>query len=239
MPSFEVGSATGAQAVQIEGDGFRDLAWVAEHGADSILVEDQSGSVRTDARFGQLRYEGDVLRSYTIQDASFLRIGGEDVFSAGDTVDLSFSFDEGGLQGFAAAADDGVEILIPVAATALDSLRFDGALLDSSLAAGRLRLRIAGDGALVVRPQATQPETGNGESSGEAAAEDEVGSDSAPGDFDNNGLVDLEDFSLFAQAYDSESTPPTAIFDLNNDGRIDFADFFLFADLFPQQAPQP
>ena len=239
VPSFEVGSASGAQAVHIEGGGFRDLAWVAEHGADSILVEDQNGNVRTDARFGQLRYEGDLLRSYTIQDASFLRIGGEDVFSAGDTVDLSLSFEDGGLQGFAAAADGGTEILIPLSATALDSLRFDGALLDSSLAADQLRLTIAGAGALVVRPQPAQPETGEGGSRGEAAAEDEAGSDSAPGDFDRNGLVDLEDFSLFAQAYDSESTPPTAVFDLNGDGRIDFADFFLFADLFPQSAPQP
>ena len=237
MLSLDVGSATGAQAVHIEGDGFRDLAWVAEHGADSILVEDQSGSIRTDARFGQLRYEGDLLRSYTIQDASFLRVGTEEVFSAADTVDLSFNFDEGGLRGFVAAADGGVEILIPVSASALDSLRFDGTLLDSSLAAGRLSLRIAGAGRLVVRTQPTPADTVGGESSGQTAAAEEAGSAAEPGDFDHSGLVDLEDFSLFAQAYDSNATTATATFDLNDDGRIDFEDFFLFADLFPQSAP--
>jgi len=64
-----------------------------------------------------------------------------------------------------------------------------------------------------------------------------VSADAEPGDFDSNGLVDLDDFSLFAQEYNSQATAATADFDLNDDGKIDFEDFFLFADLFPQPAP--
>ena len=235
VPTFQVGSSIGAQAVHIEGDGFRDLAWVAGHNADSVLVEDRAGSVRSDARFGQLRYEGDRLRSYTIQDASFLRVGEVLVFSAGDTVDLSFDLDGRGLQGFVAAGDAGVEISIPISEPALDSLQFAGTLIDSSLAAGRLSLRIAGEGRLLARPQSAPADAGEPSGITEGAAE--VSADAEPGDFDSNGLVDLDDFSLFAQEYNSQATAATADFDLNDDGKIDFEDFFLFADLFPQPAP--
>ena len=47
-------------------------------------------------------------------------------------------------------------------------------------------------------------------------------------DFDNNGVVDFDDFFLFANAFGGDE----ARFDLDDNGRIDFEDFFLFAQDF-------
>ena len=47
-------------------------------------------------------------------------------------------------------------------------------------------------------------------------------------DFDGNGVVDFDDFFLFAAAFGGKD----ARFDLNQDGAVDLNDFFLFADDF-------
>lgn len=52
--------------------------------------------------------------------------------------------------------------------------------------------------------------------------------DELRGDFNDNGGVDLVDFSLFVDAFGSVDSR----FDLNGSGRVDFADLFLFADRF-------
>ena len=54
-------------------------------------------------------------------------------------------------------------------------------------------------------------------------------------DFDNSGgVVNLDDFFLFAEYFGRASLSPTEIrtFDLNGDRRLDFADFFIFSDFF-------
>ena len=51
-------------------------------------------------------------------------------------------------------------------------------------------------------------------------------------DFDGDGVIDLSDFFLFAEAFGS-SDPR---FDLDGSGRVDFTDFFLFAESFGQPA---
>ena len=62
------------------------------------------------------------------------------------------------------------------------------------------------------------------------------------GDFDDNGVVDLADFFLFADVFQNANllepgTPlgDEARFDLDGDGQFDFDDFFLFADRFGQR----
>ena len=45
-------------------------------------------------------------------------------------------------------------------------------------------------------------------------------------DFDNNGLVNVDDYRLFANAFGTKK----ARFDLDGNGRVDFEDLFLFAD---------
>ncbi len=51
-------------------------------------------------------------------------------------------------------------------------------------------------------------------------------------DFDGDGVIDLSDFFLLAEAFGS-SDPR---FDLDGSGRVDFTDFFLFAESFGQPA---
>jgi len=48
------------------------------------------------------------------------------------------------------------------------------------------------------------------------------------GDFNGDGVVDFDDFFLFAAAFGSRE----ARFDLSRDGRVDLDDFFLFAAAF-------
>jgi hypothetical protein len=49
-------------------------------------------------------------------------------------------------------------------------------------------------------------------------------------DFNGDGVVNLTDFFLFADAFGGAEVDPK--FDLNGDGDVDFGDFFLFADAF-------
>lgn len=49
-------------------------------------------------------------------------------------------------------------------------------------------------------------------------------------DFDGNGVVNFEDFFLFADVFGSLNPH----FDLDGSGRVDFEDFFVFADAFRQ-----
>jgi len=52
--------------------------------------------------------------------------------------------------------------------------------------------------------------------------------DSSSADFDGDGLVNFQDFLLFAEAFGSVDLR----FDLDQSGRIDFADFLAFARIF-------
>ena len=45
---------------------------------------------------------------------------------------------------------------------------------------------------------------------------------------DGDGDIDLDDFSLFSDVFQTSD----ARFDFNTDGRVDFIDLFLFADAF-------
>ncbi len=54
------------------------------------------------------------------------------------------------------------------------------------------------------------------------------GRESSPADFDDDGLVDFQDFLLFAEAFGSIDPR----FDLDQSGRVDFADFLEFARIF-------
>jgi hypothetical protein len=53
-------------------------------------------------------------------------------------------------------------------------------------------------------------------------------SETLPGDFNDDGVVDLDDFSVFADGFGTRDPR----FDLDGSGLVDFADLFEFADLF-------
>ena len=52
-------------------------------------------------------------------------------------------------------------------------------------------------------------------------------------DFDGSGMVDLDDFFLFADAFGGTG----ATCDMDNSGQVDFDDFFIFAEYFGQAVP--
>ena len=58
------------------------------------------------------------------------------------------------------------------------------------------------------------------------------------GDFDGSGVVNFEDFFLFADHFGTVSGDDgyDALYDLNGSGGVDFEDFFLFADSFGREA---
>ncbi|MBI2507376.1 hypothetical protein HYV89_00295 [Candidatus Woesearchaeota archaeon] len=51
-------------------------------------------------------------------------------------------------------------------------------------------------------------------------------------DFDNNNVVNVEDFKLFSQNFAKQVVQENAKFDLDRDRDIDFEDFFIFAGLY-------
>ena len=51
-------------------------------------------------------------------------------------------------------------------------------------------------------------------------------------DFDDNGVVNLTDFFLFADAFGQMPEGALVRFDLDHNGAIDFNDFFIFVDSF-------
>ena len=56
-----------------------------------------------------------------------------------------------------------------------------------------------------------------------------------PGDLNDDGVIDFDDFFIFADDFGS-SAPRS---DYNSDGIVDFTDFFLFADFFNAAAARP
>jgi len=66
-----------------------------------------------------------------------------------------------------------------------------------------------------------------------------------PGDFDDNGIVNMADFMLFGSVFGTRSSDAryNALMDLDSSGGIDVADFLLFVDVFDticeQQPPSP
>ena len=62
-----------------------------------------------------------------------------------------------------------------------------------------------------------------------------------PGDFDNNGVVNVADFLLFANAFGKRSSDAgyNALMDMDSSGSINVADFLLFANVFGTTCKQP
>ncbi len=57
-----------------------------------------------------------------------------------------------------------------------------------------------------------------------------------PVDYDNDGVVGLEDFFLFAAAFGQSATGDATKFDLDKDGMVGLGDFFIFAENFGKSA---
>ena len=53
-----------------------------------------------------------------------------------------------------------------------------------------------------------------------------------PGDVDDSGAVDLQDFLILASNFSKTTEHGIRDGDLNENGRVDFADFLMLADAF-------
>ena len=58
-----------------------------------------------------------------------------------------------------------------------------------------------------------------------------------PGDFDDNGSVNIFDFFMFVDVFNTTATDDTRDFDLDASGTIDFFDLFIFVDNFGTSLP--
>lgn len=175
-------TATGAQAVELWGEGTLDVVWLPEAGADSAVVTGHEGQLSSDTRFGCARYAEGELRGYTLQGARYLRADGRLVLSATDSVDVSLDFSDAGMAGFARGPETGYGLDLAWEGE-VDSVRFGGTLRQVALPVrnGFLHLELAGAGALNVVRAVAAPKQRE--------------------DFDGSGQVGFADFFLFADAF--------------------------------------
>lgn len=213
-PTAATASATGAQALELLGEGTLDLIWLTEAEADSAVVAGSEGELRSDTRLGCARYTGGALQGYTLRAARYLRADGRAVFTATDSVDLSLDFSDGGMAGFVRGPETGYSLDLAWEGE-VDSLRFAGTRRRAVVRDGFLHLELAGSGALSARRVAAPAPVA-----------------AAPADFDGSGTVDFGDFFLFVDVFGEADTR----FDLDQSGSVDFGDFFLFVDAFSRGA---
>ena len=164
-PTLAAVVASGAEAVQVELGDRKDVAWILAAGADSTNFAGPGGQTHSDGRFGFVRYEGEELRSFALQDGRFLKVAEAVVLAATDSVDVSLERSDGGLEGFVRGPAAGYSLSLAIDGT-VESLSFGGSLVDSSLAGGLLTLQLAGEGDLSVVVQQATPVAEIGAGSG-------------------------------------------------------------------------
>lgn len=220
-PKFATLPAEGAQAVQVFGEGSLTVAWILGAETDSTVLATANGRLESDGRFGVVLFAEMRRRGLTVQDGTFLREEGHEVFRSDLPIDLAIKWDRyrvhGIARGFVRGPESGYRLTLRMpgvtgAPTHGGSVPSGWTATDSSLT---LPLRGAGELLIPVsNPSMAVPSA----------------------DFDASGTVDLADFFLFADAFGLPAIGDQARFDLNRDGQIGFPDFFLFADLYTRAA---
>ncbi len=160
-PALTTATSTGGQAIGVSRqDGAHEVAWSKAAGADSVTVDSVAGAeLSSDAAFGWLRAEGDTIRTWSIQDGTWLRAGGTVRLSASDTVDVLLTVAADSVGGFVRGADTGYDIVLNGIDSVL-SAQFDGfsttaTRLESSL----WQLSLSGSGHLLLTT--VSPDTGS------------------------------------------------------------------------------
>ena len=147
-PVFSGVEAQGGQVAQVVLGEVEDLAWLQEMAASTIAFEGPVGSLSSDGRFGFVRFEGQKLTGFNVQDGSYLNAGEGSAFTATEAVDFSLEVGDTWLEGFVRGPDTGYQLTIPLVGS-VESLTFGGTLIDMSLADdGMLTMDLAGEGAL-------------------------------------------------------------------------------------------
>jgi hypothetical protein len=83
----ELSSPTGGQALRLALEGTEDWAWTSA--GDTVAFETPAGPLRSDARFGLVRFSGGQPRAFNVRDARFLEVGGRVLFAAAEEGSLS------------------------------------------------------------------------------------------------------------------------------------------------------
>ena len=154
-PSFVTLGAVGADAIWVWLSGVKDITWVRAAAATNAEVEGVIGGLVSDARFGYARFVDEVMTRFAVQDATEFTVGGDAVFSASDTVDVSVELDAERFAGFVRGPGTGYTLTIPHAGRELDAASFGGELLGIAVEGDLLVLELAGEGELVL--QFSQP----------------------------------------------------------------------------------
>ena len=145
--------------MQIDRGGTSDLAWVSAASVDTVEVAGPFGALRSDGNFCFVRFEEEDMRSFNVQNGSFLLDGTNIVFAASDPVDVSLETLSGGVDGFVRGPAAGYQLSIPLKGR-VETLSFEGSLIDSSSEFGALTLDLAGEGILslqVIQEEDTRP----------------------------------------------------------------------------------
>jgi len=83
----ELSSPPGGQALRLALEGVEDWAWVS--GGDTVSLATPAGALRSDARFGLVRFSGGQPRAFNVQDGHFLEVGGQVLYASAEPGDLS------------------------------------------------------------------------------------------------------------------------------------------------------
>lgn len=237
-PTMSTPEAAGGQAVSLESSSGEDVVWIATANADTVAVAATFDTLRSDGRFGFVRWEGEAVAAICVQDGKFLEVGGAPVFAASGQVDVSLELireTEGLISGFTRGPETGYDLAL----SGVDSVgvvSFGDSVLAGAMASdGRLDLSLAGEGVLTVTGVVFAGGAKDGSGEGDGGGEVVVG---LRGDFDDSGEVDFQDFFMFADGYGTDAQGPNARYDLDADGDVDLDDFFAFSDLFGNRRDQ-
>ncbi len=146
-PAFTGVATSGGKAAQMELGALRDLAWVQDGSEESLQLAGPSGVVRSDARFGLIRYDGSRVAGFNVQDATTLSADGEELFSASEAIDVSLELTPVEVDGFVRGPDSGYTIALRLLGP-VERITFTGTLVDMALDKHVLTLELAGAGNL-------------------------------------------------------------------------------------------
>jgi hypothetical protein len=86
-PELSSPAAQGGQVLRLALEGWEDWAWTSA--GDTVAFETPAGPLRSDTRFGLVRFSGTRPAAFNVQDGHFLQVGQTLLFSSGEEGDLS------------------------------------------------------------------------------------------------------------------------------------------------------
>ena len=146
-PVFADAVAVGGQAVQVALDTRLDMVWARSAASTDVTFDSPAGAASSDGVFGFVRFDGQEIAAYSVQDATSLTAGGTAAFNATEALDISLQVSPTGLAGFVRGPESGYELSLPLVGS-VESADFTGTLEGASATDGIVTLQMAGEGRL-------------------------------------------------------------------------------------------